>query len=74
MYRFLEFMIKTTMFPIIFFSIAELTFANKYGRISIADLTTYNASIAFSVLFILGYLSLVVGMGFYQGLSQFTRI
>ena len=44
------------MFPILFFSIATLTFYNKYGINPAADSSIFKTCVAFSVIYIVIYL------------------
>jgi len=44
------------MFPILFFSIATLTFYNKYGINPAADSSIFKICVAFSVIYIVVYL------------------
>jgi hypothetical protein len=54
------------MFPILFFSIASLTFYNKYGINPSANSTIFKACIAFSAIYIVVYL----GMSIYYGIRS----
>lgn len=62
------------MFPIMFFSIAELSFAKLYGISDYNYATTYNCSIAFSVLYILYFGLLAVIAFFNSKISKFSKI
>jgi hypothetical protein len=63
------------MFPIMFFSISELSFAKLYGISDYNDSsTTYNCSIAFSVLYILYFGLLAVIAFFNSKISKFSKI
>ncbi len=44
------------MFPILFFSIATLTFYNKYGINPAANSNIFNTCVAFSVIYLVLYL------------------
>jgi hypothetical protein len=48
------------MFPILFFSIASLTFYNRYGINPAADSTIFKTCIAFSVIYIAFYLGMTI--------------
>ena len=48
------------MFPILFFSIASLTFYNKYGINPAADTIIFKTCIAFSAIYIAVYLRLII--------------
>ncbi len=48
------------MFPILFFSIASLTFYNRYGINPAADTIIFKTCIAFSVIYIAVYLGMSI--------------
>lgn len=48
------------MFPIIFFSLANLTFYNKYGINPAANTVIFKTCVAFSAIYIVVYLGLTI--------------
>ena len=63
------------MFPIIFFSIAEIVFSYLYGISLTADSSTYNVSLAFSILYLIYFGVLTIITYFFSPqISRYAKL
>jgi hypothetical protein len=62
------------MFPIIFFSIATMTFDNRFGQVPGTSASAYKTSLAFSIIYVIGYFLIVMAISFMPYYTTFAKL
>jgi hypothetical protein len=62
------------MFPIIFFSIATMTFDNKFGQVPGTNESTYKTSLAFSIIYVVLYTLIIMAIQFVPYYTNFAKL